>query len=361
MLGNDMLFGYPIAATNANWLHECLVHAIQVIHQKVDLGEELPEWPEIFPAAYRKKVVRRRALPKLFEEYWVAIAMIAKANRDAVLDAMHAQNEIDDLLSCGCDCPSILDMPETMREPIKNVFNCGFDLLTDFGIRHGQYKCIHSSIGARVCPFCGLEEFSAPHAPQEDFDHYLPRSIYPFAAANLKNLAPMGHKCNSGYKRAQDILKSNNGARRRAFNPYQPNHVQISLLNSEISPVTDGPFVRKWKLEIAPTLPEVATWEHVFSIQDRYTTDVLEDRNFRDWIWDFKKWFDGKGVPADDEKLINTVSIYQSLLAKTGFRDKAFIKAAVFAFLHSRLVAGCQRVLELMRDATGMQQPLNAA
>jgi hypothetical protein len=114
-------------------------------------------------------------------------------------------------------------------------------------------------------------------------------------------------------------------------------------------------------LEIAPTLPEVATWEHVFSIQDRYTTDVLEDRNFRDWIWDFKKWFDGKGVPADDEKLINAVSIYQSLLAKTGFRDKAFIKAAVFAFLHSRLVAGCQRVLELMRDATGMQQPLNAA
>lgn len=356
-----MLFGYPVAAVNDNWLHDCLIHAIQVIHLKIDLGEVLPQWPEIFLTAHRAKVVRLRALPKLLEEYRVAAILIPKANRDAVLIAMHAQNRIDDLLACACDCPSILDLPVAVREPIKNVFFCGFDLLTDLGIRHKQYKCIHSSMGARVCPFCGLEEFSAPHAPQEDFDHYLPKSIYPFAAANLRNLAPMGHKCNSGYKRTKDILRSDNGNRRKAFDPYKAYPVQLSLLNSEISQLVDGPFVSAWHLDIAPIAPEIKTWEAVFSIRTRYTLDVLEDRNFRDWIWDFKQWFDGRPVPDDDDKLIAVVNGYSKVLASTGFRDKAFIKAAVFAFLHNRLLAGCQRVLALMRDATGMQQPVQIA
>lgn len=356
-----MLFGYPIAATNDNWLHECLVHAIQAIHQKVDAAEELPEWPEIFPAAHRNKVGRLRALPKFLEEYRIALSLIPKEDRDAVLAAMHAQNRIDDLLKCTCDCPSISDLPEVLHESIKKIFYCGFDLLTDFKIRHEQYKKIHSSIGARVCPFCGLEEFSAPHASQEDFDHYLPRSIYPFAAVNLKNLAPMGHKCNSGYKRAQDILNSDNGNRRRTFNPYEKNQVFISLSNSEINPLADGPFVRVWKLEIAPVTPEVATWEKIFFVKLRYTTDVLEDRNFWDWIGDFENWFKGRPVPSDDEMLISEVKSYADVLVSMGFREKAFLKAAVFKFLHSRLLAGCHRVLALMRDATGMPQPLQAA
>lgn len=356
-----MLFGYPVAATNDNWLHDCLIHAIQVIHLRVDLGEALPKWPEIFPAAHREKVVRLRALPKLLDDYRIAVSLIPKADRDIVLDAMHAQNRIDDLLACACDCPSILDLPVVVRGPIENVFFCGFDLLTNLGIRHKQYKFIHSSMGARVCPFCGLEEFSAPHAPQEDFDHYLPRSIYPFAAANLKNLAPMGHKCNSGYKRTKDILRSDNGNRRKAFDPYNAYPVQLSLLNSEISPLVDGPFVSSWHLDIAPIAPEIQTWEAVFSIRARYTLDVLEDRNFRDWIWDFKLWFDGRDIPDSDEILIVEVTKYASVLGSKGYRDRAFIKAAVFRFLLNRVSNGCQRVLALLRDATGMEQPVAAA
>jgi hypothetical protein len=353
-----MLFGYPVAATNDNWLQECLIHAIQVIHQKVDANKALPPWPEIFPAKHRTKVARLRKLPKLLKEYRAALVLIPKLERDTVLAAMSAQNRIDDLLRCTCDCPGISDLPETLRDPIKNVFDCGFDLLTEFKIRHEQYKIIHSHIGARVCPFCGLEEFSAPHAPQEDFDHYLPRSIYPFAAANLKNLAPMGHKCNSGYKRAKDILNSNDGNRRSAFNPYQNSQVQISLLNSQISALADGPFVNVWDLEITPSTPEVETWKKIFSVHERYTTDVLEDRNFWDWIGDFQKWFKGRPVPDNDEKLFDAIKAYAAVLESYGFRDKAFIKAAVFSFLCSRLVSGCQRVLGLMRDVTGMPQPI---
>jgi hypothetical protein len=356
-----MLFGYPVAATSENWLHESLIEAIQAVHNKVDLKEALPEWPNIFPAEHRDKLKNRRGLMVRFEVYRAAVAIITSEERSQILTAMQAQNKIADLLSCNCDCPTILNLPVGVREPVKDLFDFAFGLLTDLGIRHRQYAHIHKGMGARVCPFCGMEEFSAPHAPQEDFDHYLPRSIYPFAAANLRNLAPMGHKCNSGYKRAKDILKTNAGARRRAFDPYGQPQVQLSLNESEINQLVDGPFVRAWHLDVQPQIPEYETWDSVFSIRSRYTQDALEDRNFRDWVWDFTKWFKGRPSPLCDQQLIAVVTDYVDVLAESGFREKAFIKAAVFRFLLTRLIAGCQRVLGLMRDATGMVQPVTLA
>ena len=83
-----------------------------------------------------------------------------------------------------------------------------------------------------MCPFCGCEYFDAPGAPREDLDHYLPKSLYPFAAANLRNLVPMGMKCNERYKLAQDILRDAAGVRRRSFDPYAERQIKVILDNS---------------------------------------------------------------------------------------------------------------------------------
>jgi hypothetical protein len=345
-------------ATTENWLHESLIHAIKIIHEKVELGEALPEWPGVFPAAYCDKLKKKWGLRDRLDAYRAAVVTISSEQRSEILAAMHDQNRIADLLKCGCDCPTILDLPVEVQEEIKILFDFAFGLLTDFGIRHRQYAYLHKTMGARVCPFCGLEEFSAPHAPQEDFDHYLPRSLYPFAAANLRNLAPMGHKCNSHYKRAKDILKTGEGIRRAAFDPYGQPQVHLSLNNSNISQIASGSFVIAWNLELEPEIPEMETWDYVFSVRNRYLTDALEDRNFNAWIWDFKKWFEGRPIPASNQQLIDVVSDYASILADAGFREKAFLKAAVFRFLKTRLIAGCQRVSGLLRDTTGMPQPV---
>jgi len=102
----------------------------------------------------------------------------------------------------GCiDCVELADLPETIREPAKELFVFAFGLLTDFGVRAAQYRVIYDSTPDKVCPFCGIEGFAAPAAPSEDFDHYLPKSRFPFAAVNLWNLVPAGSDCNRKYKR----------------------------------------------------------------------------------------------------------------------------------------------------------------
>lgn len=356
-----MLFGYPEAATAENWLHESLIHAVETVHIKIELGEALPEWPGVFPAAHRDKLKRKSGLRDRLDAYRAAVVLVMPAQRGEILIAMHEQNTIAGLLTCQCDCPTISDLPIVVQEPIRALFGFASDLLTDLGIRYRQYEHIHKSMKARVCPFCGMEEFSAPLTPQEDFDHYLPRSIYPFAAVNLRNLAPMGHKCNSGYKGAKDILKTSAGVRRRAFDPYGEPQVQLSLNESEISQLVDGPFVSAWHLDMQPSTPEIETWDSVFCVRNRYTQDALEERNFLDWIGDFAKWFKGRSVPNCDQQLIAVVTDYVGILTDSGYRERAFIKAAVFRFLLTRLVAGCQRVLGLMRDATGMAQPVALA
>jgi hypothetical protein len=48
-----VLFGYPIAATAENWLHECLVEMVQTIHANHDGRQVALAWPDIIPAAHR--------------------------------------------------------------------------------------------------------------------------------------------------------------------------------------------------------------------------------------------------------------------------------------------------------------------
>src|SRR6185369_7382359 len=67
-----------------------------------------------------------------------------------------------------------------------------------------------------VCPFCGLERYkNVLGAKREDFDHYMHKSGYPLAAANLRNLVPACGICNQDYKGSKNILAD--GA---AFYPY---------------------------------------------------------------------------------------------------------------------------------------------
>jgi hypothetical protein len=132
---------------------------------------------------------------------------------------MVQQNAIADLVSCASDCECLAELPTTIQAPAKNLFLFGFSLLTDLGVRDLHYSAIYNATSYHLCPFCGLEYFDAPGAPREDLDHYLASSRYAFAAANLRNLSPMGMKCNERYKLAGDILRDATGNRRRSFDP----------------------------------------------------------------------------------------------------------------------------------------------
>jgi hypothetical protein len=187
-----MLFGYPVEVADENWLHECVVSTVVSIHAIVDGGKKMPTWPNILPDAYRVKLKSRTGLKSRLISYAAALRKLSGTERQQILDALTAQNKIPELLNRQCDCEDVDHLPEGIRKPILSLFTFVFGLLTAYEVRQRQYSTLCKSIPARVCPFCGCERLDAPGAPQEDLDHYIPRSRYPFAAANLRNLAPMG-------------------------------------------------------------------------------------------------------------------------------------------------------------------------
>lgn len=352
-----MLFGYPEEAVEGNWLHEGLISAIETIHKIVSEGNNLPAWPLVFPDNCRDKLINRRGLRDRVDAYYRAVLALSDEQRAEVLSAMHSQNRISELLRCEVECAGLEELPPAIQESIRSLFDFAFDLLTDLGVRYQQYTIIYRKMRSRVCPFCGCEPFDHPSAPQEDFDHYLARSLYPFAAANLKNLVPMGHKCNAKYKLAKDILRRDDGSRRRAFYAYSPRQLKLSLSNSLIGEGIGEAIVKEWVVEFEPGAEEVETWDAVFSIRARYRRDVLDEENFKEWIWEFRNWcLEIKVTPTNDGEVIGAIESYERILASSGFNDRSFLKAAVFRFLHTRATVGCQRVLGLLRDAAGLVQ-----
>lgn len=348
-----MLFGYPVAATAENWLHDCMVAAVATVHQLVDDQKPLPTWPEIIPLAHRAKLSTRHGLRDRFLEYAQAVGTLSTQKRKAVLDAVTSQNRIPELLAGHCDCQALGDLPKSIREPAKALFSFAFGLLTDLGIRQRQYKDVCDAIPERVCPFCGCEGLDAPGAPQEDLDHYIPRSKYPFAAANLRNLAPMGGRCNSAYKRAQDPLRDDNGVRRTAFDPFASTGATISFDNSVIDELTPGPLVSSWVIDIAPNSEAVNTWDEIFHVRERWKRDVLDERTFNKWLGDFQSFCKRANIQANgDAQVVEAVKQYQEHLADCGFEGHAFLKAATFRLLFLRCSAGSLRLMPIFRALT---------
>jgi hypothetical protein len=218
------------------------------------------------------------------------------------------------------------------------------------GVRDRQYEIIYNKT-YHVCPFCGCENFDAPTGPREDLDHYLAESKYPFAATNLRNLVPMGHKCNSKYKLAQDILYNDDGTRRKSYYPYDDIRVQISLETSE-------PFAGSykvyplplWHIDFEPDAEEVLTWDTVFHIRTRYKRDFL-DEYFLSWLKDFGAWCrSAQSVPiSSDQELIDAIERYADLLNSAYMRELAFLKAAVFRMLHHHCRQGHERLITLIQ------------
>ena len=350
-----MFFGYPVEATFENWLHDCLFEILQSVHTDLQNGQTPPAWPAIIPEPWREKLRGRTGLKNRLDKYRAAAKNLNKNELSQVNNALSEQNKIVLLLSGKCNCSTIDDFPEPIRQPVKDLFKFAFVLLTELEIRDRQYILIYDSIPYPVCPFCGCEDFGAPGGPREELDHYLVKSKYPFAAVNLRNLVPMGHNCNSKYKLAQDILYTDDGIRRKSFYPYD-NHagIRVSLDNSVPFEGSYRSFpVPLWQIDFDPETEEVSTWDTVFHIRERYRRDIL-DQNFLSWLREFSLfWHRLKNVrPISEQDIVDALRRYSKYMdamrVEDRMKDRAFLKAAVFRMLLHHYQQGDQGFIKLM-------------
>jgi hypothetical protein len=322
-----VLFGYPIEATEENWLHECLCQILQVIHTHVEASQTPPSWPDIIPETYRNRLKKRTGLKDRVNKYREALEKLTRQEKQQVRQALSDQNKIDLLVSCQNDCETLSDLPSDIREPIRSLFDFSFNLLSDLEIRDKHYRAIYHNIPSHTCPFCGCEYFDAPTAPREALDHYLPKSQYAFAAVNLHNLVPMGNKCN----------------------PYGYNAVKISLDASQPFAGKDGQLP-KWNIAFTPNTEETETWDNVFKLCERYKRDIL-DEQFKSWLEHFRAWCNRARIDvSDDQKLIDAIKQHTLYYEDLGINDRAFLKAAMFRMLYLHCQQGDKRLIKLIKD-----------
>jgi hypothetical protein len=335
-----MLFCYPVEATRENWLHNGLMELLTRMFNGED--DPLSDWLEEFPVDKRDEVEKKPSLINALRAVADEVAGVRAADRAAFLACMQAQNHI----------PNIFDPGVALAEPpygydalvgrVRTLFSTAFRMLTPLGIRDRQYALIYNGLPAHVCAFCGIEPLTAPDPaiPRESLDHYLPFARYPFAGVNMRNLAPIGNKCNGPHKQNIDTLRDVHAVRRRCFDPFGKATATVSLFNSRpLEGATVKAFkLPDWQIDLEGDADAVATWDTVYDIKTRYRLNIL-DKELRNWLDHFANWVARDAVPPTTrEELIELISRYLNAVIQEGFAD--FLKRQVFAMLAHRCQVG---------------------
>ena len=179
-----------------------------------------------------------------------------------------------------------------------------------------------------VCPFCGLEGLDGQYeSTREAYDHYLPKSLYPFNSINFHNLVPACAKCNSRAKKAKDPLHAHNGKRRKAFFPFLSSHMP-PIISVELR-CNDYTSMQKNDISLHfnhAENEETETWKELYNIDDRYKAHCCSKRSQQDWLVDMYTWLQ-KGESPEEYLAVLAEQTQQAPFAGARFLKLPFLQA----------------------------------
>lgn len=317
-----MLFPYVDNTDDFNWLNDCLTIMLDELLQKITNDQEILTWPACIPEVYRTKLSTKTSIRDKWSDFCNAFQELNEEQRDLVVRNFQNQNEISRLLE-GEELPLVIfdELPEGIQEVSKSLFLAAFKLLSSAEIRSSHYQDLHDKMNKNIlCPFCGLEALMRPVGAENDYDHFIPKSIYPYAAANMKNLPPMGRSCNRDYKKAQNTVLDLSGNRREMFNPYGTESASFSITDTYPLPSLDEDL--DVKIEFTGPERKAAGWRDIFRIDERYTCEI-ENRideyveSFAVYAKEVMKFGNTSFEDLDYQKLKDFLESYLRTLEKT--------------------------------------------
>lgn len=208
-------------------------------------------------------------------------------------------------------------------------------LRAKIGDIEGHYKAFVSINRAGKCPFCGINDLlGVYHTKREAYDHYLPKSLYPFNSINFRNLVPACHHCNSSYKTSRDpayFPKDPAGdlKRRKAFYPYsgvaRAIDLHVALSHKDIENLTP----KDVSIQFGPhdIHDEIETWKDVYGIEERYKAKFCSENDGKYWLTQvLDEWQNDGKSPAD---YLITLARHTAIkpFADCNFLKKPFLEA----------------------------------
>ncbi len=213
------------------------------------------------------------------------------------------------------------------------------------------------------CPFCGIHDIKGIyHSKREAYDHYLPKSIYPFNSINFKNLVPACQECNSSYKLTKDpayhpkdpLMNRTNG-KRKAFYPFSTRpykiKLELQLDTADWSDINPGDI----KISFGPEAlrEQISTWDDVYGIQERYKAKCCGENDGKYWIEQIlDEWQENGKTPDEFLETLNRNTMKKAF-AEANFLKGPFLKACKEAGLFDHKIIPVQQLFTPLHHQTG--------
>lgn len=311
-----MLFNYRLFEHDVKKLQIFFEHTVLEVWCNADINSEFSIG--LLHPDYNMLYSTRNKLHKDIEEIYNDFKTFSEEQKEKIKEIFINNNKIEEL--CKGQEEAVFykeikeDISEEFADKLKEFNNYlyifldkddasfvrNFDSLTKY------YKKLVSQLPGKVCPFCGINTINSKRLSKRDaFDHYLPKSLIPFTAINVKNLAPMCKDCNEDWKHSINPIKTNKdeGDNRKTFYPFNSNlyNLEVSISRLELDPSfdEDGHIINiEYKCD--DNEEEVNSWLELFNIQERY--DDLIRTNLNYWLEDWNMIKDENNYKNPREK-----------------------------------------------------------
>lgn len=268
-----MINTYSYYASDVNKLNEFVLAFFNRI--EFEIGDFSVKF---FEGEFYNNLVRRHSgiLLRSFQEIYEITKNWTQDQRTELCNAIRNSNEIEGICSGDISPSKSNQIPNFIKDLFVSLYD---DVLfkkiyvESYGNRKEHYHEFRrtGNNSYTMCPACGIRPM---HNSIEDitdqYDHYLPKDIYPLSAVNFKNLVPVCSDCNSILVKSNDDILSHTG---KVFYPYDETHKSIEYDISIAKNNADHLEAIEWTITyICETGKddELAAWKIIYDIESRH-------------------------------------------------------------------------------------------
>ncbi|MGE6503570.1 hypothetical protein ACQKF0_26090 [Bacillus wiedmannii] len=288
-----MIRAYKYIETVHSKLHEYVIAFF--IRIETDTGvfrNELFE-PEFRPIVNRHRTILKNRFRIIYEH----VSSLSIDDRRSFCQKIIESNQIEKICRGEYKPEAFSDNPTGIDLILKELFLALYNRVLDgkpfqenanTTLREHFNQFSDTNADITLCPTCGIGELlKSQDKTRDQYDHYLPKTLYPFSSINFRNLVPCCDKCNSLQVKGQkDIIALSTG---KLFFPYDDNHKGLSL---NVHVKHDNPEIEKidWEFIFDSSdnkSDEIESWKTIYSIEERYQ-GYIKGR-IKKW---YQKYFD---------------------------------------------------------------------
>lgn len=298
-----MLFAYKYVGHRLEGLHTYLEHLVKVVWCRnsgaaYSLNLLYPPLKALVEAIYYDEAVKTDWLDGPIKRIdTICQEKLTAAKRSQLAQWFDHNNDIEALCE-GIQVPATYEdlhaLDPELNTELKKFCTDLFSSVINLSAVKETLSCFKehyiafSTINDKEkCPYCGFSDLAGEYNERrEAYDHYLPKSKYPFNSVNFRNLAPMCNKCNSSYKLAKDPISNLEGTRRKAFYTFTQNHPDIDFnlkLNCDSLDVLKPDHITI-QISCRSYEEQIETWKEVFGIDERYRIKCCGKNDGKAWL-----------------------------------------------------------------------------